>query len=54
MAPSSNDFTNIIVTAVWGDGVNRTLAIVFTYNRRLSKKIDILSKDGVKHSMESG
>lgn len=51
------DFTNCIVTAVWSDGVNRTPAVLFTYNGRfrldrVGRKQWVGDKEWLLHCME--
>ena len=51
------DFTNCIVTAVWSDGVNRTPAVLFTYNSRfrfdrVGRKQWVEDKEWLLHCME--
>ena len=51
------DFTNCIVTAVWSDGVNRTPAVLFTYNSkfrldRVGRKQWVQDKEWVLHCMD--
>lgn len=51
------DFTNCLVTAVWSDGVNRTPAVLFTYNNkfrldRVGRKQWDQDKEWLLHCME--
>ena len=51
------DFTNCIITAVWSDGVNRTPAVLFTYNSRfrldrVGRKQWVEDKEWLLHCME--
>ena len=51
------NFTNCIVTAVWSDGVNRTPAVLFTYNSRfrfdrIGRKQWVEDKEWLLHCME--